>query len=219
MTYAFVSVSWMSQVPAQPRGNTARSPAATVAAAPPPGVTVIAPARTWMNSATSSNAQRDGPGVQRQIPADWSPALHSSRPDVCISAPVASSSGPQSSRSSSAGATDSSAVTAAMGSVIAGSSRLADLVTKSHGGAAGPPGAPRRPGGSGPRADREQVLHLEPCALGGAPVPVVGERVERGVELALAAGAGRVGPGGDRGPVARAEVLGVVVRVRERGDV
>ncbi len=70
----------------------------------------------------------------------------------------------------------------------------------------------------GLRADGQQVLHLEPRLRVRAAVPLVAERVERGVELPLAAVAGGVGPGGDRRAVAGLEVLAVVVRSRERGD-
>src|SRR5512132_2104969 len=75
-------------------------------------------------------------------------------------------------------------------------------------------GASRLP----PRADGEQVLQLEARLVWRAAVPLVAERVQRRLELGVAAGAPRVGLGGDGRAVPSLEVLAEVARTLERGD-
>src|SRR5687768_4315349 len=71
---------------------------------------------------------------------------------------------------------------------------------------------------SGPRADDDQVLLLEASVVIAAEVPLVAEAIERLVELSLPPVAARVVARGDRRSVLGLEVLAVVARTFERGD-
>ena len=67
--------------------------------------------------------------------------------------------------------------------------------------------------------DRERYSISNRAWLVGAAVPLVAERVERRVELGRAAVSRALARARDRRAVARLEVLAVVVRALERGDV